>query len=97
MAEIIHDIDQQTPPRRQALSKVSHVRQELGSLYRRARRGEIPAKDLSRYVYCLKTLGDLIIQENLEARLEALEKTIEENGQWAGNQHLRVLRNSKRN
>ena len=60
-------------PYRVALSKLAHVRTEMGRVYREARGGEISTKDLGRFVYALRMIGSVIEVESLEARLDALD------------------------
>jgi hypothetical protein len=39
------------------------------------RKGKVASQDGTRYTYVLKAIADLIEQSDLEARIEALEKT----------------------
>lgn len=67
---------QQAPPlkpRKFVLTKVSHVRAELGRLYSEARNGQIDVSDASRLGNLLSILHRVIADSDLEARLAAME------------------------
>lgn len=66
-------------PRKRAkhikLEKVRDVRNELARLYRQTKAGEIPPEVASRLTFMLGTLGRLIVDSELEARIAALEQS----------------------
>jgi len=68
-------------PRKIVLTKVSHIRAELGRLYGEARRREIDVTDASKLANLLGILHRVIASSDLEARLEALERSLEQGGQ----------------
>ncbi len=76
--------DSQTCPplkrRKFILSKVSHVRAELGRLYGEARRGEVKVQDASRLANLLGILHKVIASSDLEERLEAVEQRLKQDG-----------------
>ncbi len=49
---------------------------ELRSLYRAARRGEIPPSDATKLTYILKTMSEIMTLREMEARLDCLETGI---------------------
>jgi len=63
----------QRKPRIGPLDSVAACRREMGRVYRLARYGEIPTKDLSRYVYALKSIADTLVSADFERRLDVLE------------------------
>lgn len=62
------------PPCKSALNKISHVRSELGRLYRMALRDDLDARKLNSLVICLREIVSCIEAGDIESRLEALEK-----------------------
>jgi hypothetical protein len=60
-----------TPPI--PLATLRDLRSELGTIYRLARCGKLAAQDLTRFAYALGCLRDMIIAEEIERRLVALE------------------------
>lgn len=71
---------QDTPPvklRRFTLTKVSHVRAELGKLYSEARNKQIDVSDASKLANMLGILHRIIADSDLEARIEEIEKQME--------------------
>lgn len=70
---------QVSPPlkrRKFTLTKVSHIRAELGRLYGEARRGEVDVQDASRLANLLGILHRVIASSDLEERLEAVEQRL---------------------
>lgn len=69
---------QDTPPklRKFVLTKVSHVRAELGRLYAEARNGLIDISDASRLANMLAILHRIIADSDLEARLTQIEEQL---------------------
>ncbi|MGH7966633.1 MAG: hypothetical protein ACRERD_33190 [Candidatus Binatia bacterium] len=65
------------PPRVGQLDSLKSVRLELGRIYKDARQGRIETLDASRLAFVLVSLGKLIEQGDLEARIEALERAAE--------------------
>lgn len=71
---------QATPPvkpRRFVLTKVSHVRAELGKLYSEARNKQIDVSDASKLANMLGILHRIIADSDLEARIAEIEKQLE--------------------
>jgi len=70
-------LDLAPPARRRVrpvkLVTIRDVRSEMAKLYREARAGEIDPQDMTRFVYALRSIGELIRDEDLERRIEALE------------------------
>ncbi|MBC8017069.1 MAG: hypothetical protein H7X83_00935 [Verrucomicrobia bacterium] len=67
------------PPRPKgsiALTKMAHIRAELGKVYREARTGKLDLSDATKLTFMLQVLGKVIEGGELEARIEALENTI---------------------
>ena len=70
----------QLPPARHrkfVLTKVSHVRAELGKLYGEARNRQIDVADASKLANMLGILHRIIADTDLEARIDAIEKNLE--------------------
>lgn len=68
------------PPkaRKFVLTKVSHVRAEMGKLYSEARNKQIDVSDASKLANMLGILHRIIADSDLEARLQALESQLQE-------------------
>jgi hypothetical protein len=65
-------------PRIGKLDKLAHVRRELGRIYRKTARQEMD-QDLARtLVFILRTLGETLVAEQLEQRLDGLEQDVKE-------------------
>lgn len=64
-----------TPPKRLRLklSTIDDVKAELARLYREGKAGTRRVEDVSKLGHVLNLLGRLIVDHELEARLEALE------------------------
>jgi hypothetical protein len=58
---------------RPALNSVARVREELAKVYRAARNGEIALSDATRLTYMLDKLARMLVDQELESRIEALE------------------------
>ncbi len=56
------------------LKKIESVRAEMSRVYWAARNGKIEVNAGSKLIYMLKTIGDTIKDDDLEKRIEALEK-----------------------
>ncbi|BBA71736.1 hypothetical protein [Geobacter sulfurreducens] len=63
-------------PRKIVLTKVSHVRAELGRLYGEARRREIDVTAASKLANLLGILHRVIASSDLEERLETIEQRL---------------------
>lgn len=71
---------QSTPPvkpRKFVLTKVSHVRAELGKLYSEARNKQIDVSDASKLANMLGILHRIIADSDLEERIAEIEKQLE--------------------
>jgi hypothetical protein len=66
------------PPKVGPLTTISRVRAELARVYRDARQGTIETSDATRLAFILVSLGRLIEQSDLEARMNAVERALEE-------------------
>jgi hypothetical protein len=60
------------------LHTLTSVRQEMARLYREARRGKETVADAGRLAYILSLISRIIEGSDLERRLEALERKLEE-------------------
>lgn len=76
-----HDSGQPLPPsprRRRPkfvrLATINDVKDELARLYRQVRAGEVAPQDATRMGYLLNLLAGLIVDHDLEQRIEALEQ-----------------------
>lgn len=71
-----------SPPirRKIVLTKIGHVRAELSRLYSEARHGDIAIADASRLAYLLATIAKVIQDGDIEARLDAIEKLMQQEG-----------------
>lgn len=71
------DTEPEVIPRRRyrpALNSVGRVREELAKVYRAARNGEIALSDATRLTYMLDKLARMLVEQDLEERIEALER-----------------------
>lgn len=71
---------QSTPPvkiRKFVLTKVSHVRAELGKLYSEARNKQLDVSDASKLANMLGILHRIIADSDLETRIAEIEKQLE--------------------
>ena len=64
-------------PRKFVLTKVSHVRAELGRLYSEARNHQIDVSDASKLANMLGILHRIIADSDLEERIAEIEKQLE--------------------
>ena len=55
------------------LTSTDGILTELRSLYRAARRGEIPPSDATKLTYILKTMSEIMTLREMERRLDCLE------------------------
>lgn len=60
------------------LHTVGACRQEASRIYHAAANGDIAPEDLSRAIYALDKIAQLVERADLEARLDALEALLEE-------------------
>ena len=56
------------------LATVKEVRLELARLYRDAREGKVPASDAAKFAFLLDRIRACIVDHELEARVERLER-----------------------
>ena len=75
---IIPYVEQAAPPplpkgRRIRLGSIREIRKELSAVYREARLGKLDTAVATRYTYMLRELAAMIRDNELEARVEALE------------------------
>ena len=64
-----------TPKRRKFhLTSLRAVRRELGVVYWQARLGEIPLSNAAKLTYILSIIGKILVDSDLEKRVEKLEK-----------------------
>ncbi len=61
-------------PVRSSLTRLEHVREEMASVYREARRGVLDVQDAGKLCYILQNLGRIIETSDLEQRIKALEE-----------------------
>ena len=64
------------PPatKRIRLGTVREVHRELQRVYREARGGRLPTQTATRLAYLLNLMAQMIVQSDLEARIEVLEQ-----------------------
>lgn len=62
------------------LSSIADVKRQIRLVYIEARNGELPSSEASRFVYILTQLANLIADQQLEERVEALENGRDCNG-----------------
>ena len=55
------------------LTNSDGILSELRSVYRAARRGEMPASEATKLTYILKTMAEIMTLRDMEARLDCLE------------------------
>ena len=67
---------EEIPPPRKALTKIEHVRGEMASVYRQCRAGNIDSQEAGRLTYILVSLAKLIEQDDLERRVEEMERKV---------------------
>lgn len=69
--------EQKPAPRRKfALTSLRAVRREMGVTYWQARNGEISMADAARLTFILSSIGRVLVDAELEARVLALELEI---------------------
>ena len=59
---------------RAKLDTLQDVKREMGKLYREARSGLIDSQDATKQVWILQAIGKVIVDAELETRIELLEK-----------------------
>lgn len=69
-----------TPSRKRekfiALSTLGDVKTELARLYRQAKAGKVATADASRLAFILNSLGRVIVDSELEQRIQQLEQQL---------------------
>ena len=66
-----------TPPSKKIdLASINDVRLEMATVYRGMRGGAIETSDGSRLVYTLSAIAKLMMEHDIEQRLELLERTL---------------------
>lgn len=65
-----------TPPAKIDLRNLESVRREMGKVYREMRSGALPPEQGTRLVYVLDRIGKLIEVEQVEQRLNELERKL---------------------
>lgn len=69
-----------TPTKREKfipLSTLNEVKVELARLYRQAKVGKVATSDASRLAFILNSLGRVIVDAELEQRVQQLEQQLE--------------------
>lgn len=64
------------PPPRLDLSNAKDVRREMAAVYRSVKEGKLDGGDGSKLVYMLREIGQLIRTDEVQQRIEALERAI---------------------
>ncbi len=59
---------------RAKLDTLIDVKKEMGKIYREARTGLIDSQDATKQVWMLQAIGKVIVDAELEKRIELLEK-----------------------
>lgn len=73
--------DPPTPTKREKfipLATLNDVKMELARLYRQAKAGKVETSDASRLAFILNSLGRVIVDAELEARIQRLEQLTDE-------------------
>lgn len=60
------------------LSTLDDVKMELARLYRQTKAGKVATSDASRLAFILNSLGRVIVDADLEQRIQQLEQSIAE-------------------
>ena len=76
VGEVLGRID--TPPKI-ALSTIAEVRREMARVYRDARQGRIETTDGTKLAFILSGIGKMILDSELEQRIEKLERASYDN------------------
>lgn len=66
------------PPKVGPLTTLTRVRAELARVYKDARQGLVSTPDASRLAFVLMSLAKLIEQTDLETRMAAIERALDE-------------------
>jgi hypothetical protein len=67
-----------TPPHRvRKLNSLRGVRAEMVNVYRASRKGEIKTEDMSRFIFALRCIAQVIEQSDLEPRMDKIERSLE--------------------
>jgi len=61
-------------PRVGPLSTISDIRRELAHIYRAGRRGDIDTADMGRFAHVLRVLAEVIYIQDVEEKIDTLEK-----------------------
>jgi hypothetical protein len=75
-------------PRVGKLDSLGGVRQELVRIYRAGRRGELDTQHMTRFAFVLQAIAKVIEQSDLEARMAAIEKALDEPDEIPSNSTL---------
>lgn len=67
-------LDVDPTPTQIKLATIAEVRRELARVYRDARGGHLETADASRLSYILSQIGKMIVDNELEMRIEKLEE-----------------------
>lgn len=73
-----HGLTQPPPHRVRKLNSLKGVREEMVSVYRAARKGEMKTEEMSRFVFALRCIAQVIEHSDLEARMAAIEQAVQE-------------------
>jgi hypothetical protein len=65
-----------TPSKKIDLANINDVRLEMATVYRGMKGGTIETSDGSRLVFTLSAIAKLMMEHDIEMRLELLERTI---------------------
>ena len=71
---IIHVLPTPAKKKFVRLGSLRQVRFELADIYRAARNGQIDASEATKLTYILQVIGNMIVEGQLESRVEILEK-----------------------
>jgi hypothetical protein len=67
-----------TPPHRvRKLNSLRGVREEMVSVYRASRKGEMKTEEMTRFIFALRCIAQVIEQSDLETRMDKLERSLE--------------------
>jgi hypothetical protein len=73
--EVLHIPPTKEKRYRCRLDSMKAITSEMSRLYREARSGALDVQDATKLTYMLSSIGKALLDSDIEARVEALEKT----------------------
>jgi len=75
--EVVEYTPEAKPARYRAkLDTLADIRREMAKLYRESRSGLLSVQDMTKYVWALKAMGEVISEADIEAKLDYLEQQL---------------------